>query len=242
VRRLLGSFGKVTINVAALALFLGLFAIVTGRILGPSERGIVVIFMTLSSMLMVLGSFGSNTFARVRLVAPEKPLALADYLGLIYVLALFQVVLSLVFGAIVLQATHSLVDRFVLALLMVYSVLNLLSYLLRDGLFAYGHNVTASRADAISSAAQLSLVLVFWLSVRLNLYLALVAVTAGQSYAVVYLSMRYRTFGLTHRPHWALKSLAMQIRGGCPAVVTNLGQSMIFRLDRVLLGLLATTA
>jgi len=57
-------------NFGALALFLGLLAIVTGRILGPSDRGIVVIFMTLSSMLWVLGSFGTNTFARVRLVAP----------------------------------------------------------------------------------------------------------------------------------------------------------------------------
>ena len=236
------TFGRVTMNFGALALFLGLLAIVTGRILGPSDRGIVVIFMTLSSMLWVLGSFGTNTFARVRLVAPEKPLLLADYLGLVYVLALLQVLLSLVFGAIVLHATHSFVDQYVLALLMVYSVLNLLSYLLRDGLYAYGHNAAASRADVIAAAAQLALVIGFWLCFGLTLQLALIAITTGQCFEVVYLKWRYRTFGLTPRPRWAVNSIVMQIRGGSPALVTSLSQTMIFRLDRLLLGLFATTA
>src|SRR6266536_1087324 len=83
----LGRIGPVAVNQVALALSLGLFAVVTGRALGPSGRGIVVIFMTLSSLLMLIGSLGTNTAARVRLVARGQPLLLEHYLALVVVLS-----------------------------------------------------------------------------------------------------------------------------------------------------------
>ena len=116
------SLGAVTLNAASLAVLMGIFAIATGRVLGPSDRGIVVIFMTLSSMLMVLGSFGTNTFARVHLVSSTEPLPLADYLGLVAALAAAQLVISLVFGGVALWATDRLSKPTVLHLLVLYSV------------------------------------------------------------------------------------------------------------------------
>jgi O-antigen/teichoic acid export membrane protein len=242
VSRAIASFGMVTINVVALAIFLGVFAIVTARLLGPTDRGIVVVFVTLSSMLMVVGSFGANTFARVNLVSDSHPLALSDYFGLVYVLSALQVVLSLGFGAVVLHATHSYVDLAVLGMLMVYSVLNLITYLLRDGLYAFGHNVSASKADPIAAAAQVALAVGLWLCIGLTLHRAFLAVTIGQTLAVSYLVIQYRRHDLRARPTFKHAALVGQIRGGAPALITNLGQSFIFRLDRMILGLLATTA
>src|ERR1700712_4771256 len=109
IRRPSGAgLGAVILNVAALALLMGIFAIVTGRVLGPNDRGVLVIFMTLSSMLMVLGSFGTNTFARVHLVSAKERLPLEEYLGLIGALAAAQFMIASIFGGLALWATDSL--------------------------------------------------------------------------------------------------------------------------------------
>lgn len=236
------SLGAVTVNVAALALLMGTFAIVTGRLLGPSARGIVVIFMTLSSMLMVLGSFGTNTFARVHLVSPKERLPLEKYLGLVGMLAFAQVGISSIFGGLAMWATDSLPNLMVLLFLVLYSVLNLVSYMLRDGIYAFGHNGRASRADPLAAALQLILVLAIWAIWGLTLDRALLVVTVSQAFCAAYLLLQFRRVGLPLTVSFSWKSCLHQIKGGLPALITNLGQTLIFRIDRVLLAFLATTA
>ncbi len=234
--------GAVTFNNAALALLMGIFAIVTGRVLGPSDRGILVIFMTLSSMLMVLGSLGTNTFARVHLVSAKERLPLEEYLGLVAALAFAQFAISLIFGGLALWATDSLPNVLVLLFLVLYSVLNVVSYMLRDGIYAFGHNGRASRGDPLVAVLQLVLVLAIWATWGLTLDRALLVVTGCQACSVIYLLAQYRRVNLplTVSPSW--KSCLRQIKGGLPALITNLGQTFIFRIDRLLLGFLATTA
>ena len=236
------SLGAVTFNIATLALLMGIFAIVTGRALGPSDRGIVVIFMTLSSMLMVLGSFGTNTFARVHLVSTSARLALDEYLGLIGALAAAQLAISVILGGLAIWATNSLPNLAVLLLLVVCSVLNVVSYLLRDGLYAFGHNGRASRGDPIGAAIQLFLVLAIWAAAGLTLDRALLSIVAGQACCAGYLIIQFRRVHLPLAISFSFRSCLRQIRGGLPALITNLGQSFIFRIDRLLLGFLATTA
>ncbi len=233
--------GAVTLNSAALALLMGIFAIVTGRVLGPHDRGIVVIFMTLSSMLMVLGSFGANTFARVHLVSVKKRLPLKEYLGLIGVLATAQFAISLIFGGLAMWATNSLPNFTVLLFLVLYSVLNVVSYLLRDGIYAFGHNGRASRGDPLAAALQLVLVLAIWATWGLTLDRALLVVTVSQACCAIYLLAQFRRVDLPLTVSLSWKSCLLQIRGGLPALITNLGQTFIFRIDRLLLGFLATT-
>ena len=236
------SIGVVAFNTAMLALLAGIFAIVTGRILGPSDRGIVVIFMTLSSMLMVLGSLGTNTFARVRLVSAEEPLALQEYFGLVAVLAAAQIAVSLILGGLAMWATDSLPNPMVLVLLVVYSVLNVVSYMLRDGIYAFGHNGRASRGDPLAAALQLGLVLAIWLTWGLTLDRALCAVTVSQACCAIYLLVQFRRVDLPLTVAFSWGSCLRQIKGGLPALITNLGQTFIFRMDRLLLGFVATTA
>lgn len=234
--------GAVTLNSAALALLMGVFAIVTGRVLGPHDRGVVVIFMTLSSMLMVLGSFGTNTFARVHLVSAKKKLPLEEYLGLVVVLAAAQLAISFVFGGLALWATDSLPNLMVLLFLVLYSVFNVVSYLLRDGIYAFGHNGRASRGDPLAAALQLVLVVVIWAIWGLTLDRALLVVTFSQACCAIYLLAQFRRIDLPLTVSLSWRSCLHQIRGGVPALITNLGQTFIFRIDRLLLGFLATTA
>ena len=56
-----------------------LFAILTARWLGPSDRGVVVVLMTTSTFLMLVGSFGISTGSRV-LLNDSPPLGLTHYL------------------------------------------------------------------------------------------------------------------------------------------------------------------
>ena len=234
--------GAVTVNVVALAVLLGLFAIITGRALGPSDRGIVVVFMTLSSMLMVLGSFGVNTFARVHLIAKIDPLPLDEYIGLVAVLAVVQIIVAFTLGGLAMWATHSLTNVQVLLCLAVYSCLNVICYLLREGLYSLGLNARASRGDPLAAAVQLTLVLVIWRTVGLSLDPALWMLILGQAVGTIFFVAQYRKAGLSLRPTLSSKSFRHQIRGGLPALLTNLGQTFIFRADRLILGFLASTA
>jgi len=236
------SLGAVTFNVAALALLMGIFAIVTGRVLGPSDRGILVIFMTLSSMLMVLGSLGTNTFARVHLVSAKERLPLEEYLGLIGLLAAAQFAISFTVGGLAMWATDSLPNLPVLLLLVLYSVLNVVSYMVRDGIYAFGHNGRASRGDPLAAALQLVLLLAIWATWGLTLDRALLVVTVCQACCAIYLLVQFRRVGLPLTVSFSWKSCLRQIKGGLPALITNLGQTFIFRIDRLLLGFLATTA
>jgi len=234
--------GAVTVNVAALALLMGIFAIVTGRVLGPSDRGILVIFMTLSSMLMVLGSLGTNTFARVHLVSAKERLPLEEYLGLVGALAAAQLAISLTLGGLAMWATDSLPNLMVLLFLVLYSVLNVVCYMLRDGIYAFGHNGRASRGDPLAAALQLVLVLAIWTTWGLTLDRALLVITVGQACCAIYLLAQFRRVDLPLTVSLSWKSCLRQIKGGLPALITNLGQTFIFRIDRLLLGFLATTA
>lgn len=238
----IANFGTVTINVGLLALLLGVFAIVTGRVLGPTDRGVVVLFMTLASMLMVIGSFGANTYGRVALVRTEDRLRLRDYMGLVYVLAVLQLILAAVVGGAVLYLAHSLHGPLILVLLSLYSMLNVMSYLLRDGLYAYGHNTQASRADPTAAGMQLLLVLALWATHHVTLNNTLIAITVGQTAEVVYVAVCFRSHGRRLKARYRWSRIREQILGGLPALVSNFGQTMLFRLDRILLGLFSTTA
>lgn len=238
----IANFGTVTINFGLLALLLGAFAIITGRVLGPTGRGVVVLFMTLGSILMVAGSLGTNTYARVALVRTEDRLRLRDYMGLVHTLAVVQLGLATVVGGAVLYLAHSLHGPLILVLLSLYSMLNVVSYLLRDGLYAYGHNIQASRADPIAAGMQLLLVIALWAGHHVTLRNTLIAIALGQTAEVVYVGACFRRNGrrLTARYRWS--RLRDQILGGLPALISNFGQTMLFRLDRILLGLFSTTA
>ena len=234
--------GPVALNVVAIALSLGLFAIITGRILGPTDRGILVIFMTLSSVLMLIGSLGCNTSGRVRLVAQGRALDLELYLGLIIFLVFAQVLLSVGAGYLLLSATHSLPSPVVLVFFTLYSVLNLAGLMLRDGLSAFGHNAQATGADLVSAFSALALIVLISLLRGLTLKESLLCVVLGELAEFIYLLNRYKSHGMLVEPQYSRLSFQIQIRHGLPALVTDFGQAMVLRFDRLLLGLLASTA
>jgi O-antigen/teichoic acid export membrane protein len=238
----LGQVSVVAVHQVALFGSLGLFAIVTARVLGPANRGVLVIFVTLSSLLMLVGSLGTNTAARVRLVGPpERRLALADYLGLSAALLLAQAVVAAVLGVLVLGATGGPAGGYVLAAFALYSVLNLACTFLRDGLYAYGHTGSASRADAVGAAIQLLTAAVLFAVWHGRLVLALVAVLAGAAAELGYLAQRYRAHSLSLLPRLRPGAWRADIGAGLPAVLAHLGQAMTVRFDRILLGVLAST-
>ena len=190
---------------------------------------------------MLVGSLGTNIAARVRMVALEDPLLLADYLGLAVVLLLVQALASVVVGAFMLSAAHSLVGGYLLVVFAVYSVLNLACTFLRDGLYAFGHNNSASGGDALAAGIQLIVSLVLFGIWGSKLVLATVALIVGALGELVYLSRKYVWKSLSLRPCFRLSGWRTQIRAGLPAMVVSMGQAMVIRFDRVLLGILAST-
>jgi O-antigen/teichoic acid export membrane protein len=225
-------------NQVALFLSLGVFAVVTSRTLGPAGRGMLVLFVTLSGLLVLVATIGTNTVARVRMVAAVDRVALPDYLGLAWVLLGAAAVAALCAGGPALRATHSDSGPYALVLFAAYTVASLAAVFLRDGLYAYGHAAAASRGPAVAALVQL----LAFLALRDRLATALLAVLAGALVEVAYFAGRYRAAGLPLRARVRPASWRRLLRGGLPAVVVSLGQAMTIRIDRVLLGLLASTA
>lgn len=232
----------VAINQVALFLSLGTFAVVSARLLGPSNRGVLVLFMTLSSLFMLVGSLGSNTAARVRLVAARDSLALEHYLGLTVALAAAQLITASVLGGLVLARSHALVNGWVLPLFVVYSVFNLFTLMWRDALYAFGRTSAASRGDAAGAAAQLLFFGLLVIVAHASLPTALIAVVLGDVAQLAFFARRFRAAGLSLRPAVDVLVWRHHVRRGLPALVVDLGQAMTIRFDRVLLALLATTA
>lgn len=80
-RRWLRAVGSVSGNTIGANAAMVLVAVITARQVGPTGRGIIVVFTTVASFTMLLSSLGANVRARVDLTQ-RRGLGLPEYLGL----------------------------------------------------------------------------------------------------------------------------------------------------------------
>lgn len=216
-----------------------LFALLTARWLGPSNRGVVVVFMTTSLFLMLVGSFGISTGSRV-LLNGSPPLGLRHYLKQARTLSVVHVVTASTVGLFALAKTGGLPTPWIGAIFVPFAALQLLSYLQREALHGVGHHQTAMYGDVLSFTLQTAAVILLQMTGKLTLDAVCLVILGGAVVQTVVLATRLHS--AVQDPPFARLSLMQLMRYSLPALVTTLGQAFVIRGDRLILGLMAGAA
>jgi len=218
-----------------------LFALLTARLLGPNDRGVVVLITTTSSLLMLCGSLGVATSGRMLLSRGERSYPLSRHYRLTSRLSLAHVLTSALLGLPLLVVTHSWRGIAVGIWLIIYSVGVLKSYFERETLHGLQRHRTAIAIDLFTAAVQ-ALGLGFLLIVNAVRLVPVLAVMTIAIWAQVVIAIgatrnirRARFRGLE------LMSLTALLGISWPALVAALGQAYVVRGDRIMLGLLGDT-
>lgn len=229
----------VVLAIAVQAGAASLFALLTARWLGPSSRGSVVVFMTTSSFLMLVGSLGISTGSRV-LLNRSPPLGLDNYLKQARILSLVHLVTSSSVGLFALVKTGGMPTLWVGLIFVPFAAIQLFSYFQREALHGLGRHRTAMYGEVLSSSLQTAGVLFLEVTERLNLVSVCLVIFGGALAQTVLLATRLRSPG--QNPPFAHFSLRQLATYSLPALVTTLGQAFVIRGDRLILGLIAGAA
>jgi len=216
-----------------------LFALITARWLGPESRGAVVVFMTTSSFLMLVGSFGISTGSRV-LLNGSPPLGLTHYLKQARGLSLFQLVTASTIGLFALSKTGGMPTPWVGVIFVPFAAVQLFCYFQREALHGIGRHRSAVYGDVLSFTLMIAGVLILKVTSQLNLVAVCLVSLVGALAQTVFLATRLRSAGQT--PPFASFSLRQLMKFSLPALVTTLGQAFVIRGDRLILGLIAGAA
>lgn len=192
----------------------------------------------LGTLLMLIGGLGTPTGGRV-LVAREDDtrMRLADVIASTRPLLLVHVVTAAVAGAAVFGVIQGHVDWIVLLLFDAYAVLMLAAYTRRELIHGLGLHRQAVNGEILTALVQLGLTIAVYLLGVLNLWTALAMLVVGVQVQVlrqVWILREYR--GGTHDRFRRL------VRFSLPAAATAVGQSFALRGDRLILGVMATSA
>lgn len=244
-RTLRSSEASVIVAMGFMAASASIFAVLTSRWLGPSDRGIIVVTATTGSLLMLVGSLGVSTGGRV-LLARTPALPLSRYLSVAAALTSAHVVTAAVLGLAVLWLTKSLDDPLTGIIFVPYAVLMLASYLLRECLHGLGRHTTAVRGDIATTATQTLLILAAAPLGLVSLRLALVAMFVGQGVQVLLhlasLRGERRTKVNLVGTEPVDQSWQAVLRFSLPAIPVLFGQAFVIRGDRLILGAMSTPA
>lgn len=213
-----------------------LLALLSARWLGPADRGIVVIITFLGSILMLVGSLGTATGARV-LVGREDGTRLTPrrVLRSTRPLLLAHVGTATVAGSLTLWLVDGHVDWGVCALFAVYACSMLWAYLRRELLHGLGRHQEAVRGEVCSVIIQLGLVAAAHLAGHLNVYVAVAAMAVGILAQVAY-QTPYLFPGELDAAEHERGDLRSLVGFSVPALATTVGQEYTLRADRLFLG------
>lgn len=217
-------------------------AVITARRLGVQGRGAFVLFVTVGTFISLMADLGVPIAGRVHLVSQEQRVSLGEYLGLCLVLSLASGVLSSGIGMVALSFADLRPSGGDAAALGLFGALLLAARSTVSALAAYGHNRTAAKHDAFGSIVRLTAVATATQIEGASVGLFLAALSAGDAVQVTtsILAMKRRGHAVT--PQVSAAIWRRIVRTGVPAVGLSLWQTLAFRIDRYIVGVLLSPA
>ncbi|MEA2703023.1 MAG: hypothetical protein QOD63_968 [Actinomycetota bacterium] len=214
----------------------GAIAVLTARQLGPSERGILVLLLTLSSFTLLLCSVGLNTSGRIHLVGKgDGRVESGDFVGLSATLTLLDVVVCAGLGLVLLPLVHVHLSLADLAIFGLFGGSMIAAYLANASLNAFGWTATASAVDAVGSAVQLIAVLGVWGAGARSVDPYLVAMLLGNVLQLALALVVLRRHGVKLRPRCSRGPWRRLVRTGLPGIALDVGGVLTFKIDRYLI-------
>lgn len=216
----------------------GLIAIVTARSLGVEGRGQLVLLIAIVSATTLIVSAGVNVSGRYHLVSQSQRIALSEYLGLTFLLALAVAAICPVVVVVSFRVSDTVASTTLIFVSVVYGAFFIAALHCRDAINAFGHTTAASALSGLGSGVTIATALILgWRgSESVPLYAGAFAL-GSMIETAAHLALLRR---LGH--HVALRldrgSAFMLLRRGAPALGLTAGQSLTFRLDRFVIAFL----
>jgi len=215
-----------------------LIAVISARHLGPAGRGEIVFVLTVSMLGSEFMSLGANVSGRIQILR-RAGVAVEDYLGLSIALAFAQAgLMALVFGTVGILVMD--LSTMVCILGTLLGIVMFLAFMLVDAAFALRRTLETGVRDLLIGVAPLVPVIAVTAAGRLSV--AAVVGLTGLGYLIGggYLwSVVYRRTGVVR---FSRRSWGPILRNGLPVLGGSFGQTLAFRADRLILGVLATSA
>ncbi|MFW3170392.1 lipopolysaccharide biosynthesis protein [Geodermatophilus sp. CPCC 206100] len=217
-----------------------MIALLTTVALGPADRGVMVVGITVGSFLSFIGGLGTGPALRSRAPSAdgEHRLALLSaYTWWSVAGAVLAPALAVAASAASAPAIDAgLADPGFLLALAVYTSTQLLMNQFVEAWYADGHYNRAVGSAAATGAASLAAVLV-GLAVERTPGALLLAQSLGAAVACGVVGTRLHAAGLLDLRRPRLHLLPELLRVGTPALGVNAGLAVVLRADRYLLGL-----
>ena len=208
-------------------------AVLTARMLPVDRRGALVVLLTVSGLGALVGGLGTNVAFRHFHGRADPRVGLGDYLGLSLAVAPVAAVLVTVVCLPLLALTGGArADGALAVAVALLACGNLLGAQLLDALNATGSVGSAAALSAGTSLAQMGLLLVGPRHPSL-VQILVVLTTCWATQAVVCVLVLARS-GLCTRPRRDREAWRLLVRTGLPALGLNLGATVAFRFDRLL--------
>jgi O-antigen/teichoic acid export membrane protein len=233
---------------ASLVVLLGLqsgialiFAVLSARWLGPDDRGVVVVIVTASSLLMLLGSLGTATGGRVLLAQDNPSLTLVRHARLSSFVSGWQAPVIVLFGWPLLFVTSAWRGWLPAILFVAYGVGLTGAYMTREALHGVGMHRRAVGGDVLTGTMQILLIVVLylagWLSLSGVLTIMVISIWV-QTVILRLLVLSISRYTRTTTPSMKLREL---VAFSIPALISTLGQAFAVRGDKLILGVYAGT-
>ena len=211
-------------------------AVASARHLGPVGRGDIVFIVTVAMIATEVVSLGTNVSGRIRILQGAGD-RIEDYLGLTVCLAFLQAagvgaVLAFVGAPVLGLGVAEVVVGVVL------SVAMFLSHMLFDAAFALRRTLEVGLRDLLIGVIPLLAVVPLVAMGSLDVVAVLAATAVGYFVGAGYLWRVVSTGSVRFdRSRWLVL-----VRSGLPVMLGALGQSLAFRADRLVLGIISASA
>ena len=213
-------------------------AAISARQLGPGGRGEIVFVVTVAMLCSEFVSLGANVSGRIHILR-RSDVQIEDYLGLATVLVGVQALLVTLILMTVGPARFGL-DPTICLLGVVLGVAMFFAHMMVDAAFAVRRTLETGIRDMIIGVLPMFLVVMVavrgQLSVPLVIGLTALGYVAGGAY--LWRVVRRRT----DRARFVPSRWLLILRSGIPVLAGSLGQTVAFRADRLMVGLMSTTA
>ena len=214
--------------------------VVTAKELGASGRGELVLIVTLVAFTTLVCSLGVPVAGRLLLIDEHEPVPLADHLGLAVLLSAVQGIVAPAIAAVFLPLADVKLEPITFLFIGVFAALSGFLYLGESTLMALGRAPASAGWDAVGFAAQATACagLVLLADPGVTAFVAAFGLSLVMPIAGILIHLAKSG----HRVRFAISVASWRrlVSTGWPSLGTVLSEAAVFRVDRLVLGVLAT--
>lgn len=239
IRRILnaatGRVGRTTAWSVVSVLLSTVIGMLTARLLGPNDRGLLALIVTLSGMMVLVSALGSNVAIR-RLLPRSDEVSVRGYWSLTHSLLVVLLPLQVLVYLFLTRFAGMSPGWAVMSAFLSYGLCYFYSNQSVDLLYAHGLPSTATRTKTMGTLGTLLIIVVCFVA-QLGLLAVVLAYALGSLVSVaVARRVVHRHTLVDGRPAVGQRVLA---RTGMKLLGMTLGQVLTSRIDTFFLGLLA---